>query len=345
MITRIFDQLPCAAAVWTNDAMTGALNHHAKQLLGVTDCDLAHATWTSRIEPLDRQRFSASWEQLKNRRDAVCNDYRFLKSDGQNIWLRDVSVAYRNGHGDIDAIISTYTDISDLKARQPADNQSHPWGDDTLEGIIGPVIHEIRNNLHAIRLEIDLLLMDFGTAVNSERFFESMDRVNRSLHDLREYLVRREPNFSAVNPSLILNELLAQMKKELEQQRIKLDFRPSTPLPLAWVDAKQLRSALERIFDFCRALLDQGGDLKIETLVSKVAATEYLELILTATSVSSFEVDEDISRPFVRVNNRALGLGMALVSDLLRRNQGSVRFFKETPRQGRLSILLKPCVQ
>jgi PAS domain S-box-containing protein len=344
MIKRLFDHLPCAAAVWGNDAMTGSLNHHAKQLLGVADCDLAHAAWISRIEPSDRQRFATSWEQLKVRRDAVCNDYRFLRGDGERIWLRDVSIAYRNGHGDIDAIISTYTDISDLKARPPADNGSGPWGEDAIEGIIGPVIHEIRNNLHAVRLEIDLLLMDFGAAVNSERFFESMDRVNRSLHDLREYLVRREPNFSAVNPSLILHELLGPMTKDLAQQRIKLDLSPPAPLPLAWADTRQLRSALERILDFCRALLDQGGVLKIQTKFSKADAAEYLELILTATSVSSFEVDEDIFRPFLRVNNRGLGLAMALASDLLRRNKGQVHFAKESPSQGRISILLKPCV-
>lgn len=344
MIQHILDQLPCAAAVWANNELTGSLNDHAKRLLNVRDCDLGHKTWISRIEPRDRERVAASWEQLKKQSDTVCNDYRFLRSDGQNIWLRDVSVAYRNGRGDIDAIISTYTDISDLKTR--SEDKSNPWGQGTLEGIIGPVIHEIRNNLHAIRLEIDLLLMDFGAAVNSERFFESIDRVNRSLHDLREYLVRAEPHFAAVNPWLIVDEVLGQMKKEMDQQRIKLELRPSTLHTPAWIDAKQFRSALERIIDFCRALLDQGGVLKIETQVMKIDATDYLELALTANSVSSFEVDEkDIFRPFLRINNRPIGLGMVLVGDLLRRNCGSVHFAKETPRRGRISILLKACVQ
>jgi hypothetical protein len=159
-------------------------------------------------------------------------------------------------------------------------------------------------------------------------------------------LVRREPSFSAVNPSLILDELLGQTKKELEQQRVHLELRPSTFLPAAWIDSKQLRNALERVMDFCRVLLAKGGNLRIETRIRNIAAVDYLELVWTATSAAPLEVDEnDVFRPFLRINNRPIGLGMALVNDLLRRNRGSVQFSKETPRSGKISILLQPCVQ
>jgi nitrogen-specific signal transduction histidine kinase len=58
------------------------------------------------------------------------------------------------------------------------------------------------------------------------------------------------------------------------------------------------------------------------------------------------EVDEkDVFRPFLRVNNHQIGLGMALAQQILRRNNGMISFSKENPRRAQISILLKPCAE
>ncbi|MGH7825290.1 MAG: PAS domain-containing protein [Candidatus Binatia bacterium] len=345
VVQGILRHLPCAAAVWPSDQTTGSLNHYAMQLLGVDSRDVGRTTWTSRVDPRDRSRLSAAWERLKNRSESVCSDYRFIRSDGKSIWIRDVSARYHNAYGESEAIISTYTDISDLK-KPSSSRQRTSSRQDTLEGIISPLIHEIRNNLHAIRLEIDLLLMDFGATLSSDRFFESIDRVNRSLHDLREYLVCPAPQFSAANPGLILDETLRQMKKELEQQRVHVKFNESGVLPLVSLDSRQFHSALERVIDFCGILLGQGGELAVETGVRKVGAAEYVELTFTTASVSPCELDErDIFRPFLKINNRQIGLGMVAARQLLRRNRATISFAKESSHRGRISILLKCYVE
>jgi PAS domain S-box-containing protein len=167
----ILDSLPCAAAIWPKDQMSGSLNKQARQLLGVGTLELRHAKWLSRIDSRDRDRFVASWERLESRGETACNDYRFLRSDGKKVWIRDISGIYQEGAAE--GIISTYTDISDLRKRSSS-RKRRASNSDAVEAVIGPLIHDIRNNLHAIRLEIDLLLMDFGATLKSERFFESV---------------------------------------------------------------------------------------------------------------------------------------------------------------------------
>src|SRR5919108_1521336 len=157
ILSSVLDYLPCPVVVWSRDHAVGILNYRAMQLLGVTESQFEQGVWINRIDPRDRNRFSAACDKLHNGSKSVCIDYRFLKMDGTKVCLRDASVSYRNAHGEVEAIISTYTDISDLKH-----SETKNWNPETLEGVLKPVIHEIRNNLHAIRMEIDLLLMEFG---------------------------------------------------------------------------------------------------------------------------------------------------------------------------------------
>jgi K+-sensing histidine kinase KdpD len=311
------------------------------QLLGLPGMDLQHSTWISRVDPRDRSRFVASWEGIKSHGAPACNDYRFQRSDGKTIWVRDVSGAYPKLDGASAAIISTYTDVSDLKKRSSS-RKSKPRSTNTLEAVIGPVVHDIRNNLHAIRLEIDLLLMDFGATLKTERLYESVERVNRSLDDLREYLVSPAPQPSVANPKLLLDEILGPMKEEFERRRVNLDINQLTAVPSVWIDSKQFRAALERVLEFCGALLDRGGELGIEVANRKAGTADHLELAVTVTSVSSCEVDEkDVFRPFLKVNNRQIGLGMGLARQILRRNQSDIRFVRQSSHRGRISILLK----
>jgi PAS domain S-box-containing protein len=343
-VRALLDHIPCPIGVWSQDHLIGILNYQAMQLVGAADGDFAPGAWINQIDPHDRMSFTESCKKLQNGSETTSADYRFFKRDGTKIWLRDVSAAYRNAQGETEAIISTYSDVSELKTNGAAPAKG--YSPESLESVIGPVIHEIKNNLHAIRMEIDLLLMDFGTALTSNRFFQALDRVNRSLQDLREYLLAAEPEPSAANPKLILEETVHQMTQELEHQGILVKANQKSRPPLVWIDSRQLRKALERVIEFCRALLEQGGKLEIETGLKKVDARVYVEITLTACSSSSLELDEkDVFRPFLRVNNHQIGLGMALAQQILRRNHGMISFSKETPRRAQISILLKPCAE
>jgi PAS domain S-box-containing protein len=330
--------------VWSRDHLVGILNHQAMELLGASGRDFPPGTWVNQIDPHDRMSFSEFCRKLQNGSETSSADYRFSKRDGAKIWLRDVSASYRNARGETEAIISTYADVSDSKTNGAAAERGD--NSESLESIIGPVIHEIKNNLHAIRMEIDLLLMDFGTTLTSNRFFQALDRVNRSLQDLREYMLAAEPEPTAADPKLIIEESVHQMRRELENQGIVVKSnQKNRPLPV-WIDSRQLRKVLERVIEFCRALLDQGGELEIETGLKKVGASVYVEMTLTACSSSPLELEEkDVFRPFLRLNDHPIGLGMALAQQILRRNHGTITFSKEAPRRARISILLKPCAE
>jgi nitrogen-specific signal transduction histidine kinase len=104
---------------------------------------------------------------------------------------------------------------------------------------------------------------------------------------------------------------------------------------------RQFRAALERVIEFSRLLLVQGGELEVEARLREIRRQRYLELQVITTSANSLKVDEkDVFRPFLRVNGHQVGLGMALAHQILRRHDGQILFQKETPQRGVFTILL-----
>jgi signal transduction histidine kinase len=108
------------------------------------------------------------------------------------------------------------------------------------------------------------------------------------------------------------------------------------------IDSKQFRSALERVLEFSRALLPQGGELEVEVGLREIDGQRYVELQVASSSATSLQVEEkDVFRPFLRVNNFQVGLGIALAHQILRRHHGKIFFQKENPHRGLFTILLR----
>jgi K+-sensing histidine kinase KdpD len=94
--------------------------------------------------------------------------------------------------------------------------------------------------------------------------------------------------------------------------------------------------------EFSRALLPKGGELEIEAGLQEIGGERYVVLKVASSSATSLEVEEkDAFRPFLRVNNHQVGLGITLAHQILRRHQGNILFRKENPQRGLFTILLK----
>jgi len=342
-IRTVLDLLPCAIALWGLERRSCVLNYLAAQLTGFSAQDFHKdpSLWMNRIHVEDRDLVSYAWKKLRNGEKMVSCDYRFFPNgDKKEIWLRDVSVSYQNPHGDIEGIASTYTNISDLKATRRKKQKEDGAAD--IVGIIDGLVHEIQNNLQVISMGLDLLRLDRGTLPDREVVINGIERAKKSLRDLSEYFSPPETQFSTEDPAIILEELVRRTEKELDRQRIRVRMVRRGPLPMVRIDSKQFRSALERVLEFSRALLPQGGELEVEVGLREIDAQRYVELQMASSSATSLQVEEkDVFRPFLRVNNFQVGLGIALAHQILRRHHGKIFFQKENPHRGLFTILLR----
>lgn len=338
--------LPFAIAIWSLDRRLWSLNTQVVEMIGFTEEELKSdpTLWITCVDSRDRDLISQAWKRLGSEVKRVTISYRFSPSKfDRPIWLREESVLYEGETGEPPRVVSTYADISDVKA---GDSQKHRDVSENpglgFEKILKSLVHDIQNNLQAIRMEIDLLQLNSSVTIDLKRIFHAIDRANLSIQDLSDYFTPPQLLLSEEKPDIILEEIVEEMQKELTRQGIQVHMYSQSPLPVVSVDSRQFRNALERILAFCQALLSEGGDLEIEVDLKEIEGRRYVELRFTSSSLNSLEMDEkEVFHPFLRVHNYRAGLGMALANEILKRHHGKIYFQKVNAKRWVFTILLE----
>jgi nitrogen-specific signal transduction histidine kinase len=211
--------------------------------------------------------------------------------------------------------------------------------------VIRSLVHEIHNNLHLIRMEVELLTPEMvAQGSHTEALFKPIASINnllRDLGDLPDYFALSESKLCEENPDQILEEVAVGVKN-LSQKRVHLQLVRKNPLPTLRVNSGQLRKVFERVMEFSQALVGDAGDLEIEAGLKKIDGQEYIELKIASSSANLLEVEEeDVFQPFLRIKGHQIGLGMALAHEILRRDQGLISFRKENSKRGQVTVLIR----
>ncbi len=343
-IRTVLNLVPSSLIFWKSDRSFCVLNQRVKHLTGLSDDQLQEnpSLWMNRIHPRDRSLYVTAWKKLQDGEKVVSCDYRFSTDYAdKEIWLRDESVPYQNPRGKVEGVISTYTDISDLKASRSRrkEKEENSVG---IARIMSGAIHEIQNNLQVINLGLGLIEVDKSESPYTANLFKCIGHIQKMLEETYEYLVPPESRTSAVNPENVLEEVIRSKENELQDQGVPIRLVCRSPLPAVRIDLTQFRSALGRIMEFSRALLTHGGKLEIEAGLTLIDGEQYVELKIASISPTPIEVeDKEVFQPFLRVYRHQAGLSVTLARDIIIRHQGKINFRMENPQEGLFIILLK----
>jgi PAS domain S-box-containing protein len=339
----VLDSIPCAVAIWNMDRSVSVLNHAAQELLGFTARDLQRdpSIWISRIHPQDRDLFRAAWKKLLAGERKTSCDYRFSPNYGEkDIWIRDVSVSHQNPSGEVVGVTSAYINVSDLRGHRPKNQEERRLAN--VSDIIDSMVHGIKNDLQIINSGLDLMWLTGNRLSECQPLFEGVERINRSVHELREFFSPAELQLSRANPKVILEEFVRAMGSKLTQQKINLRIRCRGPMPLVRLDWNKFRKVLAQVIEFSRLLLPQGGDLEIRTGFQELEGKRHVELQISCVSATSLAVEEDdVFRPFLKVNGYQAGFGIALARQILCWQNGDISFQKQNSKRGLFTISLE----
>jgi signal transduction histidine kinase len=339
----VLDLIPCAIAIWSSDRVFSIFNRAARQLLGLKDSDLQRdpSLWINRIHPQDRGLFGAAWKKLLAGENKICCDYRFSPNEGEkDIWIRDMSVSHQNPSGEIDGVTSAYIDVSDLRTHLPKSREERRLAN--VGKILDSIVHGVKNDLQIINLGLDLMRLTGSRLSECQPLFEGVERINRSIQDLREFVSPPEPQLSRGNPKVFLEELVREMGRELNRQKIHLRARCLGSMRSVQLDWNEFRRALDQVIEFSRLLLPQGGELEIRTGLQELDGKQQIELQISCSSATSLTVEEgDVFRPFLKVNGSQTGLGIALAREILCRQNGDISFQKQNTKRGLFTISLE----
>jgi PAS domain-containing protein len=338
----ILELSPGAIAVWSADRSNCILNHAARQMTGFTERDFREnrTLWIGRVHPDDQQSFLRFWSELERTEKKLICDYRFLQNGRKKeIRLRDNSGSLKNADGQIEIIISSYMDISDLTGDKDARAKE---GAEQSADLIRPLLHEIQNSVHVMRMGIELMSMDKTNAFGLQGLLRGIESLDKLSKDLSEYCFPTQAQLSAAQAEMPFKEVMSCVQTELQRHGLNARLLDRSGLPVIQIDLLHFLRALKHLVKFCQVLLPPCAELKVEAGQSSIGGQAYLAFKLDNAVAASIDLDEkEAFHPFLRINGVYLGLGMAIARQILRCLGGDLLFQKETTHRYLLTLLLK----
>lgn len=189
------------------------------------------------------------------------------------------------------------------------------------------VVHEIRNPLNSISLNIDWLEHELkGVAPEVEKTLRSISREIERLHQITEsYLVRsriplKEPQRTEVND--LIREILDFSKEEDRAKNIKVETALAAQEIFVTTDRSRLKQAFLNVLRNAREAMPRGGKLCVRTEikdnVSRVLFTDSGYGMNDATRRQTFQ-------PFYTTKPNGNGLGLVLTKEIVEEANGSIQ--------------------
>jgi len=188
-----------------------------------------------------------------------------------------------------------------------------------LSQIGSGLAHEIRNPLHALRINLHTLRRSFGsrnplpedqlvaTIVESE---SAIDRLDALMRDLLQFTDRSAGKASEIDLAHEVRATLSLLGDTLQHERIEVTIRfPSEPSPIA-IDPVRLRQLVLNVLTMAQHRAGKSG--KIDVLVDRIHGG--VELAIGDSGPTLPETQRSrVFEPFQAPAETGSGLGLALV--------------------------------
>ncbi|MEO8586311.1 MAG: PAS domain-containing protein, partial [Acidobacteriota bacterium] len=295
-------------ALWDWDLVTGRLYRSPRwfEMLGLEpgSVDPTLAAGLDRIHPEDRRQAEAALNaHLEGRLPRYQAEYRVRTPAGEWVWIFDAGkIVSWNPANRATRLAGMCTDITERRRAE-----------ESLRALVGGVVHEIRNPVYGISINLDALEAAFGDDPRYASFVtalrESAERISNLMNDLRDYGEPRTLNPEPCNVGALLDG--AWRSCGTAAQAVRLDLEdPELVLPL---NARRMHQVFRNLLE--NALQHApGGAISITARRMRAGGHDWW----------SFFVDDDgpgfegeaLARafePFFTRREGGTGLGLSIV--------------------------------
>jgi signal transduction histidine kinase len=331
--------LPFPAALWSHDRRACVYNDNTRRLLGITDSDFSASTflvqWMDRIHPQDRDKLNTAWRRIESGEKISSCRYRFfLKTEDAEIQMQEFLFSASAAMDPSQAVWSLY--VQDPSAGGELLERSQ------VQDLVDGFTHELGNCLQAIRGEVDLLKIAGALPQNSVgAIYRGVEDIRTLAGEVHEYLSPVSAEVRWEETTTAIQEVVQRHLPQLARRGIAVSAAFKGPLPRLPLGS-EFREALGRVIEFSAALLPQGGALSVEAGLQHIGDSPYVELRVINESPTRLDIEEnDVFRPYLKVNDCCVGLTLTLAREILRRHFGNIMFHKDQRNHGVFSILIK----
>jgi two-component system, NtrC family, sensor histidine kinase HydH len=215
-----------------------------------------------------------------------------------------------------------------------------------LAELAGGFIHEIKNHLSTLGLNLQLLGEDFAQpeSQRERRALERVQRLQGECHRLVE-VSNDFLRFARVQTLDLLPADLSEVVEEIvdffsptaRQAQIKINAYIPSDLPVVLLDRDMFKQALLNIMLNAEQAMPQGGELTVQA--SAQGDEVILNLIDTGNGISADHLAK-IFRPFFSTKPGGTGLGLPTTRKIIAAHGGTIRVQSDVGRGTQFSIHL-----
>jgi signal transduction histidine kinase len=196
----------------------------------------------------------------------------------------------------------------------------------TVGKLSSEVVHEIRNPLNAINLNIDWLRNELHDETHEvQKTLHEISREVARLHDITERHLMRSRIDPEIRLMVDLNELIREimgfLKEEHRQKNITIIFCLARSNTAIQADKSRIRQAFLNLFRNSCEAMPHGGEIHVSTHVqTNTVSVEFRD----TGSGMNVQVMQSVFRPFFSTKPGGTGLGLMLTKTAVEEANGSL---------------------
>ena len=356
---RVFEEGPLGLALVGRDYHFLKVNGALCQMLGYPEAELVRMSFTDITHPDDLQADVELAERLFRREIPFYRvQKRYVKKTGEIIWINLTATLILDHNGETLQGLGMIENITEVKRAQEEALARQKL--ESMGTLASGIAHDFNNLLGGVQAQAELAIaeLDAGSSRGEElkAICELTKRGSEIVRQLMIYAGKETEVVERVDLSKIVEEMLALLKVSVSKHAL-MDADLAQDLPPTRAGAAQLRQiVMNLITNASDAIGDRDGLIRVSTRrvgLSGQSATDlqalsngdYVALEVSDTGCGmSRETQTRLFDPFFTTKSAGRGLGLAVVSGIVRSLGGAVRVTSE-PGKGSTFQILLPCAE
>lgn len=328
--------------LWRAEAQTLRLNFvssGAERVFGSNMNSAEHAAlWTERIHPEDAQSVKSCYALVAQTNEASQLDYRFIKADGQTVWLREIvrSIAEPRSK----QLIGVTRDVTESKRLEQALVAEEKLA--ALGRLSATIAHEINNPLQAALN----LIYAVSSKTTDPKDLEFLGMAGQELRHAAE-ITKRTLGFyksgnsaSRIEFGRLLNDLAFLYEPRLRNKGVKLSIKSADDAILMGSDG-EIRQILSNLLSNSLDAVGQNGTVKMRVSRSSDWRNGQkpgirMTVLDDGQGINAENMNRVFQPFFTTKENVGTGLGLWVVKQLAEKYRGyiTIRSSQNSLRRG-----------
>jgi PAS domain S-box-containing protein len=356
---RVFEEGPLGVALQGPDHRFLKVNHALCQMMGYSAAELVQMSFVDITHPEDVQSDLKLADRLLRREmPSYRIQKRYVTKDGQILWVNLTKSLIVDNDGAPLYGITMVEDITEVKRTQQEAIARQKL--ESLGTLASGIAHDFNNLLGAIHAQAELAQSELdGGSPCREELQSIRDVATRGSEIVRQLMIyagKETEVDELVSLTGIVKEMLPLLKVSLSKHAI-LTTELSPDLPVTRASAGQLRQVvMNLVINASDAIGDRDGAIRViarrmnprggEVAVPETAPEgDYIALEVSDTGCGmSPEIQVRVFDPFFSTKSTGRGLGLAVVSGIVRSLGGEIHVTSEYGKGTTFQILL-PCAE